>query len=153
MIRAITTQEDLWLTRELAQGFFDESKLPGELDFNHWIGQWLKLFSLDIGGFLVYESDNEIKGMLGGFFVENMMTRSIEAIEAFWYVKENYRGTLIGIKLLKAFENEARKRNAVTVRMAHLSDLNANTMSKMYLRMQYQPLECYYTKELQPLVN
>lgn len=148
MIRHLT-EDEIPLTKECAFGFFKESGLPGELQFDYWIGRWQSIISeLDIGTILVYESDGRVQGTLGGLCVRCSMTGQLEAIEAFWYIMPEARGSVGGIKLLKSFEQWARERGAVRVKMMHLSDLNASRVRDMYLRMGYSPLESAYSKEL-----
>lgn len=148
MIRHIIPEE-LPLTREVAFGFFEESKLPGELDFPYWMDRWESLMvELDIGTILVYEVNGQIKGIIGGVCVRCTMTADLEAVEAFWYVQPECRGGPAGVKLLKAFENWATGRQAVRIKMMHLSGLNADTMRDIYLRMGYSPLEHAYVKEI-----
>lgn len=148
MIRQITANE-VWLTRDCAFGFFSESKLPGELDFDYWMGRWESLIKdLDIGAIFVYESDGKVKGILGGLCVRCTMTGQLEAIESFWYMQNECRGTSAGVRLLKAFEQWAEKKGASRIKMAHLANLNATTMASMYQRLAYDPLEVVYSKEL-----
>lgn len=139
---------ELSLTRELAFAFFSESGLPGQLDFEHWKAQWTKFIDMGIGKIIAYYDGEKFVGMIGGLCVQCTMTADMEAIEAFWYVQKDKRGTPIGIKLLKSFEKWASQRGAKRVKMMHLSDLNAEMMRDIYLRMGYTPLEQAYSKTL-----
>jgi GNAT superfamily N-acetyltransferase len=139
----------LSLTRDIAFSFFEESQLPGELNFDYWIGRWQSLIiELDMGVIFVYESEGKIKGILGGIAARCSMTGDLEAIEAFWYVYPEVRGKPASIKLLKAFEDWAKERGAARVKMMHLSILNPISMREIYLRMGYSPLESAYSKNL-----
>lgn len=148
MIRQLDPSE-ISLTREIAFSFFEESQLPGELDFSYWENRWKSLISeLDMGVIFVYESGDKIKGILGGVCVRCTMTADLEAIEAFWYVYPELRGKPGSIKLLKAFEDWARGRGAARIKMMHLSHLNPISMREIYLRMGYSALEVAYSKNL-----
>lgn len=148
MIRELPVEE-IERTEECARAFFDESRLPGTLDLTYWNGRWRSIISeLDIGAILVYESDNIIKGLLGGLCVRCTMTGDLEAIEAFWYMMPEFRGGIAGIKLIKAFEQWGKDRGALRIKMMHLSDLNAKVMEGIYIRMGYTPLEVAYSKSL-----
>lgn len=148
MIRELPV-EQLWLTREIAHSFFAESGLPGTLDFDYWTGRWQQLIKdLDIGVILVYEQDGAIKGILGGLCVRCTMTAQLEAIESFWYVMPEVRGSIGGVKLLKAFEAWAQGRGAQRIKMAYLTHVNPVPTASLYARMGYSSLESCVVKEL-----
>lgn len=148
MIRPITAEE-LWLTRACAEGFFKESGLPGELRFDYWMSRWEQLIKdLDIGVILAYFRNGDIKGLLGGLCVPCTMTGQLEAIESFWYVQPEIRGSIAGPKLLKAFEAWAINRGASRIKMAYLTHVNPLPMASMYARMGYSALETAVVKEL-----
>lgn len=139
---------ELSLTRDLAFAFFRESGLPGNLNFTHWKEQWTKFIDMGIGKIIAFYDGQKFVGMIGGLCVPCTMTAEKEAIEAFWYVQKDHRGTTTGIRLLQAFEKWAKQAGAKRIKMMHLSDLNADMMRNIYLRMGYAPLEQAYWKAL-----
>lgn len=79
--------------------------------------------------------------------MECTMTGEMEAIESFWYVQPSWRGGPGGIKLIRAFE-EARKRGCKRLKMAYLYSVNASMMDSLYRRMDFEPLQKNFVKEL-----
>lgn len=150
MIRKLKPEE-LSLTIAVASHFFQESKLPGELNLSHWLKTWRGLIYSGIGAIFAYfpKADSvEVGGILGGLFYPCSMTGQLEALEGFWYVEPDYRGGTGGIKLLKAFEEEGKARGCARVKMVHLSSLNPELVANIYERMGYHKLQVNYSKEL-----
>jgi GNAT superfamily N-acetyltransferase len=142
-------KDTILVTRTAANEFFEESQLPGALDFHYWVKRWGEVFDMKMGTIIAYMNDGELKGFMGALIFPCWMTGHTEALEAFWYVRKPYRGTTIGIKILKEYERWARERGAVRVKMVHLEVINADMLEKIYLRMGYSKLERVYSKELQ----
>lgn len=150
MIRQLSPEE-LSLTIAVATDFFNESELPGELNLSHWLKTWRSLIYSKIGSIFAYFPDPnslEVGGILGGLFYPCSMTGQLEALEGFWYVKPEHRGGTGGIKLLKAFEEEGKKRGCARVKMVHLMSLNPEQVASIYERMGYHKLQVNYSKEL-----
>jgi len=58
------------------------------------------------GVVLLAEQENKIVGGIGGIVSTNPWNQNIKMLcEMFWWVDEDCRGGMLGIKLLKAFEN------------------------------------------------
>lgn len=136
------------LTRGAAFEFFAESQLPGSLKFDYWMSKWDAIFAMNMGTIIADVEDNEVRGMMGVLIFNCWMTGDLECLEAFWYVRKQYRKTEIGKNILNEYERWARERGAVRVKMVHLEVINADVLEKVYLRMGYQKLERVYTKEL-----
>jgi GNAT superfamily N-acetyltransferase len=139
------------LTREAAHEFFEESQLPGKLDYDHWIERWNELYNAGVGTIMAYIGANqEVRGIMGALCTRCMMTGDMEGCELFWYVRQPYRGTPAGIRLLMEFERWAKERQAVRVKMIHLMSINAETLMELYKRFGYTPLERAYIKNFTP---
>lgn len=147
MIRKLLPTE-LSLTKECAELFFWESRLPGKLNFEYWSNEWKSLIERYIGEIFVYEVDGKINGILGGLFWNCSMTADLEALEGFWFVKDEYRGGVGAVKLLRAFEDEAQKRGCKRIKMVHLMSVNPQDVEKLYIKMGYNMLQVSYVKEL-----
>lgn len=147
MIRLLPVEE-LSSTIETAHLFFDESKLPSKFDFDNWMDQWKIIYNADIGCIFVYEEEGVNKGLIGGVFNKCMFTGEMEAIEAFWFVQKDKRGSGGGIQLIKALEDEAKKRGCKRIKMAYLMSVNPEAMSSVYERMGYEPIQNCVVKEL-----
>ena len=74
-------------------------------------------------------------------------TNILIAQELGWWVEPEYRGTTISIKLLKEFEQEAKKRGVSKIIMICLETQNPDGLKNIYERMDYKALEFSYVKE------
>lgn len=140
---------EISLTRDAAVEFFFESQLPGKLDFEYWVKRWVNVYDLGIGTMMADTNDlGTIRGIMGAVCVPCMMTGELECHEAFWFVREQYRGSTAGIALLKAFERWGRDRGAKRAKMVHLESLTPEKLEKLYIKMGYSLLQRAYSKEL-----
>lgn len=138
----------LSLTRTCAFAFFKESKLPGTFDWDHWRSCWGEMMEKGMAVILADMPDVHVLGVLGGIAARCLNTGDLEIFEAFWFVLPEHRKGTRGLRLLNAFENWGREIRAKRIKMAHLTDLNGNTVADMYRRMGYQEQETTYRKEL-----
>lgn len=144
----VLPKEEIPLCLEIAHSFFNASGLSGELRFDYWVGRWEQIYQFDLGMIIVYESEGKIQGLMGGIICECLITSSLEAIEAFWYVYPEKRTGPGGIRLLKEFERIAKERGCVRIKMTHLSSPEQKDFGGLFQRMGYVPLETSYTKDL-----
>lgn len=145
-IRAITPDE-LWLTRDVARSFFDESGIGGELNFQHFCEQWSRLISLDAASIMIYFDYHDVpQGIIGGLCTQCTMTEDMTAQEVFWWVHPALRGSPHGIRLLREWEKWARSRGAKRIYVGNLYRLNNETMHSIYSRLGYEPTEIHYVK-------
>ncbi|RLI45231.1 hypothetical protein DRO61_10975 [Candidatus Bathyarchaeota archaeon] len=70
------------------------------------------------------------------------------AQELGWWVEPEYRNTTIGIKLLKEFEKEAKKRGAKKVIMFYLEAQTPDKIDSMLKRLDYRHVEYNMVKDL-----
>jgi len=70
------------------------------------------------------------------------------AQELGWWVEPEYRNTTLGIKLLKDFEKEAKKRGAKKVIMFYLEAQTPDKIDSMLKRMNYEHMEYNMVKDL-----
>lgn len=131
---------------EGARMFFDEGKLPGKLNEASFVEGWQKFLASGIGIlFAAFEGD-KFCGAIGGSVFGDFPTGDLVATEFFWYTLPGKRGS--GLRLLRAFEDESRRRGAKRIAMIHLADLNDEVMGKMYERLGYRLGEKIYFKTL-----
>lgn len=147
MIRAIS-QDELLLTRDCAYAFFKESGIEGTLDFDHFCNQWSRFIQLDVASILLYfDEQNNPKGIIGGLCTECTMTKDLTAQEVFWWVDPVLRArSPAGIKLLRAWEEWARRKGARRIYVGNLYRLNNDSMISLYHRIGYKPTELHYVK-------
>lgn len=147
MIKEVQSQ-NIFEVMEPAYGFFSESKLPGKLNFEYWAGRWREMIDMGIGHIFAYIYEGKPVGIIGGLCVRCTMTTELEMIEAFWYMMPAHRGGMGGVRLLRALEAKAITDGALRIKMTHLSDLQADKVRDIYMKMGYTPLEKTYSKSL-----
>lgn len=134
------------------RAFFAEGNLPGGFDpdvftrtFDNliWSGRGIVLASYRLS-----EHNRTISGALGGVLAPSPFNGKLMAVEMFWFVIEEYRGSADGIRLLKAFEQWAVEQRAEMISMIHLLALQPEKLGKLYQRMGYHPVETNYIKHL-----
>lgn len=143
-------KDEISLTRDIAEDFFKETQLPGEFKFEYFVSRWKQVLDSGLGvmfGYIPNKAAN-IEGFMGGVIGNCMLTSDLEAIEALWYIAPKHRGNGAAIRMLKNFEQWAKERGAVRVKMIHLATLNPKAVAKLYDRMGYAKLETAYSKEL-----
>lgn len=89
------------------------------------------------------------KGFIVGHVTPSFLhPKVLICTEAAWYVEKEYRGTSVGLRLLKNYEAEAKQRGAKKVTMVNLKQLNMEGLDKMYTKMNYELFEQHYVKDL-----
>lgn len=91
---------------------------------------------------LVTERAGAIVGMIGFVVYPHFLSGETIAGEVFWWVEPEHRGE--GVKLLRAFEETARKRGARLVQMIAPTP----NVAKLYERLGYGFVESAYQKPL-----
>jgi len=128
--------------------FFAEGQMPGGFDSEAFIKSWAHLIDTEIGCvFGLYGEDGVIHGALGGILAPDIFNGHTVAIEAFWYVLPEHRGSG-AIRLVKAYEDWARSRGARRVSMVHLLNLQPGRLGDLYVRLGYRAVETNYIKDL-----
>lgn len=145
LIRPVTLDE---VPRLLpgAQQFFDEGYLSGTLNEKHFVSALRGFISNGTGIVLAAIENDEFLGSIGGVVYPDYATGDLVAGELFWYVPQEHRG-IIGVRLLKAFEAEAKKHGAARVYMIHLTDTRSEAFKDFYTRSGYRLVENIFCKE------
>lgn len=149
MIRPITADE-LPRVHEMGAAFFDAAGRPGKYSPEAVERIWNTLLPTGIGLFFVAEDEGRFVGMFGGVVSEDPYTGDIVALEQFWFVMPEARGS-VGIRLFNAFEKEATARGAKRILMVHLMKLTPESLRGLYERRGYELVEQIYEKNLCPL--
>lgn len=89
------------------------------------------------------------KGFIVGFIAPSFLEPSkMLCSELAWYVEPEYRGTSVGIKLMKRYEQKAIDSNCDTIMMVALDSLSPDSVGAIYEKLGYTTLEHHYRKEL-----
>ena len=98
---------------------------------------------------LVAEKDGVIIGVIGGVVTNSIFdAKQKVGQEAIWYVDKSERKGTVGIRLLKAFEEECKKRGVNFVIMICMCNLYTELLDRYYKSKHYQLLENHYIKEV-----
>jgi hypothetical protein len=146
MIRQATVN-DLEKLIPMGFKFAEESKLPGKFVPEVWLRNWTNFLSQGVGVVLLSEREGSATGAIAGLMYNDLNDDARILAETFWFTDHNYRG-LDGLKLFYAFEGWAKRNGVERLHMAHLSEINAETLRKLYLRRGYISAETFYIKTL-----
>lgn len=149
MIREITDlcQVSHSQLKKLGDAFTAESG-AGEFDLNHFIAKISLPLRLNLAKIWVIERNDELVGLLGGMVGELFFVKKNIAIEMFWYVDAENRGSLEAIRLIEHFETWAEKLDVKWIHMAFMENIHPEKMREFLIRRDYAPFESIYRKRL-----
>lgn len=139
------TVADLFRMEDTAKQFYAASKYLRYFDFKKFRDVWASLLR-NQGIILIYESEGQIKGALGGLLHTSLYGQELIAEEFFWFMRHDSRGA--GVRLYAAFEEWAKKQGAACIHMVHLEDVMPDKVAHFYLSRGYEPIETRYEKRL-----
>lgn len=140
----LLTSEEVPLLLPLARAFFAEGNIPGKLNEAHFVATLRA--HLEHGTGFVFAGGHPIRGTISGVMFNDMATAELCCMEFFWYVRAGERGA-IGLKLLAAWEQEAFRRGAVRIMMAHLETPKTKGFERLYERRGYAKREQIFMRE------
>lgn len=139
----LITAAEVPLLLPLIRQFFAEGNIPGKLNEPYAVATLTK--HVEAGTGFVIAAGCPVRGAISGVMYPDMATAELCAVEFFWFVSPEERGSL-GIRLLDAFEKEAFGRGAVRVMMSHLSTPKTERFESMYTRRGYMKREQIFIK-------
>ena len=119
---------------------FGYKKEDAETTFFLWIARQ-PAFLLEHGGEII----GVLAGSVGTHFFNYAGTYFQEAM---WYVLPKYRHTSGGLKLLRAMEQECKRRGITKMVMAHTYSLMPRHFQKLYKGLGYKRIETKYIKDI-----
>jgi N-acetylglutamate synthase-like GNAT family acetyltransferase len=97
----------------------------------------------------VIDDNGNISGVVIGLVFPSIFDEHILiAQEMIWYVSEKFRHGIGGIRLLKFFENECKKKGVRQIIMVHMGNSKAEKLELFYKKIGYKELERHYIKEV-----
>lgn len=145
MIRPATI-DDLPKLTTLAEEFFASSAHLVAFDPAVFGNTWREILTAGVGVIFVSFEDDVPTGAIGGMSYKDPNNARQTASEMFWFVRPDARG--IGVALYVEFENWARSRHCVDIRMVHLSDSMPAKVKRFYEAIGYREVETHYAKEI-----
>lgn len=98
------------------------------------------------GLFLSLDDNNKIIGVLAGIVTENVMGSACQ--ELMWYVVSDYRKGGVGLELIQKYEEWSKSLGVRFCSMSHYENDTGNTVSKIFDKKGFKPIEHTYVKEL-----
>ncbi len=131
-----------------ARLFAHEANLPGRFNADNFISTIVSLF--DSGILFCYGIDGEdgVDGGIGGITHQDLTSGDKVAMELFWFMKPEVRGSRDAIRLFDAYEQEAKARGCRRVMMATICGLGDERISELYKRRGYTEFERHFIKDL-----
>jgi hypothetical protein len=150
MIRRIINLDDVdaIALKSLGTEFYVESRMPGEFNFEHFMGSMRLAMDAKVLGLWVLEHNGEIIGAIGGLLAPNVFTGKMIAVESFWFVTEKCRRGITGVRLLYAFIDWAVESKATAIHMAYMCNIHPEHMAKFYMTSGFFPHETMYVRYL-----
>ena len=150
MIEQITDFDDLPEKQitPLAEEFFAEAKIPGEFNYQHLRRNLSMTMSMGLSAMWVTKREGKIVGAICGMLYPDVFTGDLIAVENFWFVTKDCRGT-DGLRLLGEFEAWAKENGAKRIVVAHMANIHPESMSAFYERRGFKALETNYVMEVE----
>ena len=149
MIRSLYSGE-VGLMVPGGQKFFEEGKLPGKFNAEHFTRAWVDYITAGNGEVygLFDDTTGEIQGALGAVFYQDPLTGDDVCTELFWFVLPEHRGA--GLQLLDEYLKRACQRDCKRAYMIHLEALHPEALKRVYEHKGFLKVETGYMKNLCP---
>jgi L-amino acid N-acyltransferase YncA len=146
MIRA-GTEKDITELLVLAKDFYEVSGYADHVPYDYASCAERFIIAIDQGLCFVCEKDAQIVGFVIGASAPCIFNKNyLMGVELAWWVTPDYRGSTVGIKLLKAIESAAKDRGVKIWSMICLESQEPEKVSDMYSRMDYVATERTFTR-------
>lgn len=132
----------------LAEAFYGEGHLPGELDFDVFQSWWEKWITEGTGIVLAAEREGNILGVIGGLFSPSTSTGDMILSEMFWFASPDARGSGAGSALLDRFVVAGKDAGADGVSMVRLTNELGEKLDGVLKKYGFRPLEVHYYLEI-----
>lgn len=146
-VRPVTVSEVPRLV-DLGVKFFAESKLPGKFNSQHFMNVWSQGIANGAGAVFISEQGGEFVAVIGGVTYKDPNTGDTMAAETFWFVREDFRGGTVAMRLMHAYEHWAMSKGAKVIFMTLLNHLTPVELRSVYERCGYREIETHFMKEV-----
>lgn len=149
MIREISSLADVNLRQiERLGKLFTEEADAGFFDLNHFDLVMSQPLQMGVAKIWVIEKDDQIVGLIGGICSPLFFAKAIIAVEAFWFVEKEHRGSLEAIRLLEHFEKWAEAQKPFAIHLGFMEEIHPEKVKDFYERRGYRRFETVYRKML-----
>lgn len=140
------TVDNLSDVAEIGHAFTKEVAHPGGFNFRAFAFQWVAMLQSGVGEIFVVRDGERVAGILGAAFVPEGFSGWMTALEQFWYVLPEYRKSTRALRLLNAFEAEAKARKCRKILLVHLANSQSERLEELYRNRGYVLIEKTYGK-------
>jgi GNAT superfamily N-acetyltransferase len=147
-VRVTRELEDIPKVYDLLEAFAREAGLkPDVLDRENFFKVWASVQGAG-GAFLVLlEDGDKLCGALGALVQPAIYWPWLAAFETFLYVFPEFRTGLGVVRLLRAFEGEAKRRGCKQIWSGHKNFFQTESMTRLLTGLGYKPMETLYVKD------
>lgn len=152
MVRTELTREDALILLQMGKDLFDESHFRNENFQPNKV--WVLLnatLKYPTRYFICYDKTDggEIGGYIFAYANENYFSDHLVAQDYAMYVKPEYRGSSIFIRLLKTFEKWADNIGAQEIRIGHSTGIDSEKTQALFKKLGFKQTATIFSKEIQ----
>jgi GNAT superfamily N-acetyltransferase len=148
-IRVTNEQEDIPKVYDLLEAFAREAGIkPDVLDRDNFFEQWARISGCGAAFLVLLEDGDKVVGALGALVHPAIYWTWTVASETFLYIYPSHRTGLGAVRLLRAFEREAKSRGCRQVYSGHKTYFQTDSMQRLLTGLGYSPREVIYLKDL-----
>lgn len=142
MIRRINSNEFATVMNDIADLCAHQFAHYGQLNREHFLGTWRRMLAGIPDMVLCFAAfkDGRAVGTIIGLVIPDDVTGELKAVESHWVVAPKHSDGLVGLKLLRAFEAEAKRAGAKRVICGSYTVGKPERMRTLYKRLGY---DCY----------
>lgn len=145
----LLAHDEMHLMLPGAREFFATGQLQGKLNEGHYVKTLSNYTKIGVGFVMARVVDGVLHGAIGGVISPDYATGELTCCELFFFVLAQYRGMgALGIKLMDAYEREARRRGAKRIFLMHLLTEGSCNLERVYARKGYTLVQHAFVKEL-----
>jgi len=143
------TLETLPEVEEIGHKFTASVNYPGGFVYEAFAEAWTIALTHGYGEIFCARNEvGKVVGLLGGHFAKDPFNGTPVAAEQFWFVLPEARSSSAAMRLLDAFEAEAKRRDRKKILMVRLEGEFAEILDKVYQRRGYVCVERTYAKDI-----
>lgn len=147
--RITSELEDIQKVYDLLEAFAREAGIkPDVLDRGNFFDQWSAITGIGAAFLVLLECDDRVVGALGALVHPAIYWNWTMCSETFMFIFPEYRTGLGAVRLLRAFELEAKRRGCKQLAAGHKLYYQTESMKRLLTDLGFVPKEIMYLKEL-----
>jgi len=135
------TKKDIVPLAHLAAKGHEEAKLLGDFNKKRYAEYLLRVFNNNNFFYLVRDNRRLVGALVAYKFNFVWDAKHIKTMDCFWYVYPEYRGTVMGIKLLKEYKKWAESLpNCLEIGIATSVNMNVERTAKLLNKFNFNTI-------------